>query len=167
MLNATTEMLYKQWEKMFSGFMDYLVRNETFLASMGKMMEGSSIFKMVVDKSFERALESMRMPTRKDLEETLYAVRKLESSVLDTQERIDALSDKLDKMAGLLAAQARMELDRVAKAEKAAAAVEKAPVVEKAPAEPKVKGEPKAKVEPKAKAEPKAEKPKAPAKPKA
>lgn len=112
MMNAATEMLYKQWEKMFSNFMDYLVRNETFLASMGKMMEGSSMFKMVVDKSFERGLESMRMPTRKDLEETLYAVRKLESAVLDTQEQIEALGDKLDKMASLIAAQARIQLEQ-------------------------------------------------------
>ncbi len=161
MLNATTEMLYKQWEKMFSGFMDYLVRNETFLASMGKMMEGSSIFKMVVDKSFERALESMRMPTRKDLEETLYAVRKLESSVLDTQEHIEALSDKLDKMAGLLAAQARVELERAAKPVIA-------PVAPTAPADPKEPATPKAPAKPKAPAAPKAPaKPKAEAKPKA
>ncbi len=139
-MNSATEMLFKQWEKMFSGFMDYLVRNETFLSSMGKMMESSSIFKMVVDKSFERALESMRMPTRKDLEETLYAIRKLESSILDTQEQLDAISQQLSQVGELVATQARIELGRAERAEaqpKAPEASVDAPAATDAQAVPK------------------------------
>jgi hypothetical protein len=59
----------------------------------------------------------MRMPTRKDLEETLYAIRKLESSILDTQEQLDAISQQLSQVGELVATQARIELGRAERAE--------------------------------------------------
>lgn len=110
MINNISEMALKNWEKMFSSSMEYIVKSDTFLSYMGKMLESSSIFKMVIDKSIEKTLESMRMPTRKDIEDTLLAIRQVEKAVLDTQEQMDRLGAKLDTMAQLLAAQARIEL---------------------------------------------------------
>ena len=98
-----SDMLFKQWEKMFTAFMEQLTRNKAFLGHMGKVMESSNLFKMTVDKAMLKALESAQMPTRKDLEETLTAVRTVESGVVRTQQRLAEMEGKLDAVAGAMA----------------------------------------------------------------
>jgi hypothetical protein len=98
MIGEWGETFFKQWEKMFATFMEQLVRNQAFLAHMGKLLEGSSMFRMIVDTSMRKALESMQIPTRRDIEEVLAVLRKVEMALakaeLDNQElrsRLDAL----------------------------------------------------------------------------
>lgn len=74
------EMFFKQWEKMFTTFTEQLLKNQQFLTHMGKMIESSSLFKLAVDKAVVKGLEAMQLPTRKDVEEVLAVLRKLEIS---------------------------------------------------------------------------------------
>lgn len=128
------DVFYKQWEKMFSSFMEQLVHNKSFLAQMGKVMEGSNIFKMIVDKSIIRGLETMQMPTRRDMEETLGVLRKLEMAAAQSELRMTRLEEKLDALAGAVAALAGLAAKQAESA--AAAALKKAAPKKAAPRKP-------------------------------
>jgi len=106
-----SDMLFKQWEKGFSTFMDQLVRNQAFLAQMGKLMEGSNLFRMVVDRSIIKALESVQLPTRKDMEDALAALRRIEVEQQKLATRLDLLQDSLTAMAEAMATLGRLAVD--------------------------------------------------------
>jgi len=102
------DMFFKQWEKGFSTFMDQLVRNQAFLTHMGKLMEGSNLFRMVVDRSIIKALESVQLPTRKDMEDALSAMRRIEVEQQKLATRMDLLQDGLVALADAMAALGRL-----------------------------------------------------------
>jgi hypothetical protein len=103
-----SELFYKQWEKMFTLFMEQLVQNKTFLGQMGKLMETSNFFKMTVDRSIQKALESMQIPTRKDIDEAVASVHKVEVSTARIEQSLARINEKLDAVAGALAALASL-----------------------------------------------------------
>ncbi len=103
-----SDMIFKQWEKGFSTFMDQLVRNQAFLTQMGKLMEGSNLFRMVVDRSIIKALESVQLPTRKDMEDALSAIRRIEVEQQKLVTRMDLLQDGLAAMTEALSALSRL-----------------------------------------------------------
>jgi hypothetical protein len=106
-----SDMLFKQWEKGFSTFMDQLVRNQAFLTQMGKLMEGSNLFRMVVDRSIIKALESIQLPTRKDMEDALAAIRRIEVEQQKLATRLDLLQDSLTAMTEAMATLGRVAVD--------------------------------------------------------
>ncbi len=81
MVQQIGDTLYKQWEKMFTLFTDQLVRNQAFLGSMGKLIENSSAIRGTVERSMNKVLEQMQLPTRHDIADILTVLRKLETSV--------------------------------------------------------------------------------------
>ncbi len=113
MLGEWGKLMGKQWERLFTQFTEQMVRNQAFLNQLGNTLEGSSMFKMVVDRSIQKALESLQLPTRKDMEQVTLVlqsvvaalsnnngqgeelVRKIEnltSEVAKLQKKVDALS---------------------------------------------------------------------------
>lgn len=88
--NPQLEM-FAVWQKMMSGGMDSFLRNPLLLATMGKGLENSAVFKEQIDKSLQTYLQALNFPSTRDIEGVLEGLRTLQSDVEALKAKVDQL----------------------------------------------------------------------------
>ncbi len=81
--------MLETWEKTMGEAMEKLTRDETFLKNMSQALGGSLDVKKQMESHVERYLQSINMPTRTDLERILTYLQRIESRLLDLEDRLD------------------------------------------------------------------------------
>lgn len=83
--------MLETWEKTMGEALEKLTHDETFLKNMSQALGGSLDLKKQMESQVERYLQSINMPTRSDLERILAYLQRIESRLLDLEDRLDLL----------------------------------------------------------------------------
>ena len=114
MLGEWGKLMGKQWERLFTQFTEQMVRNQAFLNQLGNTLEGSSMFKMVVDRSIQKALESIQLPTRKDLEQMTLVLQGVDAALSNNSGQGAELVRKIETLTAEVA-RLQKKVDALAK----------------------------------------------------
>ncbi|RCK78645.1 MAG: hypothetical protein OZSIB_1172 [Candidatus Ozemobacter sibiricus] len=83
--------MLETWEKTMGEALEKLTHDEAFLKNMSQALGGSLDLKKQMESQVERYLQSINMPTRSDLERILAYLQRIESRLLDLEDRLDLL----------------------------------------------------------------------------
>lgn len=83
--------MFAVWQKMMSESMETLLRSPLFLATMGKGLENSLVFKEQIDKSLQAYLQALNLPSTKDVQRVLEGLRRLQAEVEALRAKVDQL----------------------------------------------------------------------------
>lgn len=83
----------EQMEKMFIDGVNQMVRSTEALRQVGTSLETSLDAKQRFDAQTRQGLEMMNLPTRDDMGRVLTYLQRLESRLLDVDEKLDAIVD--------------------------------------------------------------------------
>ncbi|MEQ8223529.1 MAG: hypothetical protein ABRQ37_14555 [Candidatus Eremiobacterota bacterium] len=92
------KQFYEQMEKTFIEKMNELIHNPSFLANISKGVEAGLDSKKKNDDLMKNYLEKMNMPTREDSAKILQYLQKIESKLLDLEEKIENLADEIGEI---------------------------------------------------------------------
>ena len=85
---------YDQNEKYWDDFITEKMRTEDFSQFLGKVLEMNMYYKDMMNKTSERTLEEMNMPTKNDIANVASLVINLEAKVDNLEDFIDESSSK-------------------------------------------------------------------------
>lgn len=88
----------KQWEKMFSEWVEKTVNNPEFLSSVNKSLESAFDSKAVAEQLRAQILKSMALPSVELLGRIGGHVMRIESKILDLEDRMTKQSEYLEKV---------------------------------------------------------------------
>lgn len=83
--------MFAAWQKMMAEGMDNFLRNPLLLATMGKGLEGSSVFKEQIDRSLQAYLQALNLPSTRDVQGVLEGLRSLQGEVEALKTKVDQL----------------------------------------------------------------------------
>lgn len=93
--------LYKQWfnawENATAKTMEVWLKSPLVLEPAGAWLSAAMKAKAQTDKVAAQVWGSIGLPTKRDQERTLHALQRLESRLLDLEERLEAQSDVREK----------------------------------------------------------------------
>jgi hypothetical protein len=82
------------WENETAKFMEAVIKSPMVLGPSGMMLSAAMKAKTASDKAAAGFWGSLGLPTKRDQERMLHALNKLESKLLDLEERIEDQTDK-------------------------------------------------------------------------
>lgn len=83
--------MYESWEKAMAEAMEKLTQDEAFVKNLTKAFTGTLDVRTQISSQLEKYLKSINMPTRTDLERLLGYLQRIESKLLDLEDRLDTL----------------------------------------------------------------------------
>jgi hypothetical protein len=86
---------FDEMEKMFVGRFNELLRDQEFLGTMGKGVLAGLDGKKAMDEALKKSLESAGLPTRADVAKILQYLQTIESRIIDLEEKVEDLADRL------------------------------------------------------------------------
>ena len=87
--------LFSEWEKKLAEFLDKRMRDPDFMSVVGKGIATTMDAKSAFDQRMEEWLKTLQLPTKTDLEKIWVTLNALETRVIDMEDRIEALEDRL------------------------------------------------------------------------
>lgn len=90
--------LFQSWEKRTSDYFDKLMRNPTFLNTMGGLLSASYRNKAQLDRALEALWKNLNLPNKKDQERTLHLLNELHSRIFDLEEKLQALTEENERL---------------------------------------------------------------------
>ena len=85
---------FDAWESATAQYMELVLKSPLVLWPAGVMLTGAMKTKTAYDKAAAQAWGSMGLPTKRDQERTLHALNRLESRLLDLEERLEDAQTK-------------------------------------------------------------------------
>jgi hypothetical protein len=82
------------WENETAKFMEAVIKSPLVLGPSGMMLGAAMKAKTASDKAAAGFWGSLGLPTKRDQERMLHALNKLESKLLDLEERLEDQADK-------------------------------------------------------------------------
>ena len=79
---------FDRWESATAQTLEQLLKNPLVLEPAGAWLSASMRVKAMVDRAAANWWGAIRLPTKRDQERTLHALNKLESRLLDLEERL-------------------------------------------------------------------------------
>lgn len=95
---------FKHWETLIQTMIDQAVRNQMFLNQLSKILEGSSAFRMVVDRSIQKALETLTLPSIRDLESLGDRLEELTEFAKGNRKKLESIDAQLAHLTKLVEA---------------------------------------------------------------
>jgi polyhydroxyalkanoic acid synthase PhaR subunit len=92
-----TKQFYEQMEKNFIDKINEMIHNPSFPSSISKSVESGLDGKKKTDDLMKTYLEKMNMPTREDTAKILQYLQKMESRIIELEEKIEDLQDEIKK----------------------------------------------------------------------
>ncbi len=92
-----TKQFYEQMEKNFVDKINEMIHNPSFLSSISKGVEAGLDGKKKSDDLMKTYLDKMNMPTKDDTAKILQYLQKIESRIIDLEEKIEDLQDEIKK----------------------------------------------------------------------
>lgn len=90
-----TSQMQKQMETMFVQGMDQMMRNAQALQHFGTTLKSGLEGKQMADNAMKQYLEMMNLPTRDDVARILTYLQKIESRLIDLEEKVEDLADRV------------------------------------------------------------------------
>lgn len=133
--NDLGRQIREQMEKMFIDGVNQMVRSTDALRQVGTSLETSLDAKQRFEAQARQGLEMMNLPTRDDMARVLTYLQRLESRLLDLDEKIDAIVDVFLAVRAAAQTPAKETTSKVPAAAKTPAkkATTKKPAASKAP----------------------------------
>ncbi len=109
--------IYKQWEEGMTTWWDQVLDNPSFLGALGDNVSQMSKARAAYEKTVDETLNKAHLPTRADLIRVARIATLLEEKVLQVEDVVLAVQDKLDRiekealLARIETAEARVELN--------------------------------------------------------
>ncbi|MEO6418984.1 MAG: hypothetical protein ABIP39_06230 [Polyangiaceae bacterium] len=89
-------MLWDTWKKGFDAWenatakqIETIMKNPMILGSSGALLSGVMKVKLAKDSATERLWSLVGLPTKRDQERALHTLNRLESRLMDLEERLD------------------------------------------------------------------------------
>ncbi|MCK6545062.1 hypothetical protein L6R52_04285 [Myxococcota bacterium] len=77
------------WENATAQYMEQVLKSPLVLGPSGALLSSVMKTKVAVDKAAAQWWGTMGLPTKRDQERTLHALNKLESRILDLEEKLE------------------------------------------------------------------------------
>jgi hypothetical protein len=114
-LSKLSGEMYRAWEGAMTQWWDQVLESPAFVRGMGQNLANQSKARADYESAVDQGMESMHLPTRKDLVRVAKIVTLLEDRLLGMEDRLLELEDKLvasekeTLQARIEAAEARIE----------------------------------------------------------
>ncbi len=115
--NKVNREMYQQWEKGMTSWWDQVLDNPSFLGALGQNVSQMSKARAAYEEAVDETLSKAHLPTRADLVRVARIATLLEEKVLQVEDAVLELGDKLDAIekealkARIETAEARVELN--------------------------------------------------------
>lgn len=86
--------MFETWEKTMAESLERLTHDESFLKNMGNAVSNSLDLKKQFEENLEKYLRAINMPTKSDLERMLGYLHRIETKLLDLEDKIDEFHSK-------------------------------------------------------------------------
>jgi hypothetical protein len=87
--------LFSEWEKKLAEFLDKRMRDPDFMNIVGKGMGATMDAKSQFDQRMEEWFRKLQLPTKTDLERIWVTLNMIETRVIDIEDRVSAIEEKL------------------------------------------------------------------------
>lgn len=94
MLWETWKKGFDAWENTTAKYMETVLKNPMVLGSSGAMLTAAMKGKAAYEKAAANWWSAWGLPTRHDQERSLHVLNKLESRILDLEEKLAELADQ-------------------------------------------------------------------------
>lgn len=84
--------MMETWEKSMAEALERLTRDQEFIKHMSQAVGGALDIRRQSGEQMEKYLRSINMPTRSDLERLLGYLQRIESKLLDLEDRLDEMA---------------------------------------------------------------------------
>ncbi len=84
---------FDAWEVTTAQYLDQVLRNPTLLGPAGRLVDATARAKGKSDRLLGRWWDSVGLPSRQDHDRALHTLNRLESKLLDLEERLAELED--------------------------------------------------------------------------
>ncbi len=91
-------MIPRQVESLISAITDQFLRNPLFLNQLTRFFEGSAMFRMMVDRSIQKALETLALPSRRDMEQLSEQIQDLRAQAEANGTVLESIRHALDEI---------------------------------------------------------------------
>lgn len=85
---------FDAWEDASARYLETVLKNRLLLTPAGAALAQLTKTKALVDKTLSASLGALGLATKRDQERTLHLLNRLESRLLDLEERLDERTDK-------------------------------------------------------------------------
>ncbi len=85
---------FDAWEDASARYLETVLKNRLLLTPAGAALAQLTKTKARVDKTLSSSLGALGLATKRDQERTLHLLNRLESRLLDLEERLDERTDK-------------------------------------------------------------------------
>lgn len=86
---------FYQWESSTAKYLEQVLSNPLVLAPSGKMMSEAMKAKAKTDGALASMWGTLGLPTKADQERALHTINQLQSRLIDLEEKLDSLDDRV------------------------------------------------------------------------